>query len=62
LSNPRIIYIPHAGVMPEQARDARVRAFVFQCWHARKGDLHGLTSEAASKQKVQIKAKKDTKG
>jgi hypothetical protein len=35
---PRILVKPASGVSPEEALDARARAwaFVFQCWHAKK--------------------------
>jgi hypothetical protein len=43
----RIVCHPsRAGVTSKQARDTRARAwgFVFQCWHAKKGDPHDLTN------------------
>ena len=56
----------HPGVTSEQARDARARAwaFVFECWHAKKGGHHDLTYDVATdgrKQKVQVKARKEQK-
>jgi hypothetical protein len=37
---------PLPNISPEQACDARARAwaYVFECWQARKGDLHALTN------------------
>jgi hypothetical protein len=37
---------PLPNISPEQACDARARAwaYVFECWQARKGDLHDLTN------------------
>ena len=54
----------HPGVTSEQARDVRARAwaFVFECWHTKKGGHHDLTHDVATdwrKQKVQGKARKD---
>jgi hypothetical protein len=41
----------HPGVTSEQARDVRARAwaFVFECWHTKKGDQHDLTRESTKK-------------
>jgi hypothetical protein len=43
-----IVVKPLSGISPEQARDARARAwaFVFQCWHAKKGEQHDLTKDS----------------
>jgi hypothetical protein len=43
---PRIGLRPNLGLTLEQARDARARAwaFVFQCWHAKKGEQHVVTT------------------
>ena len=54
----------HPGVTSEQARDVRARAwaFVFECWHTKKGGHHDLTHDVAAdwrKQKVQGKARKE---
>jgi hypothetical protein len=34
MGSARAVHRPHPGISPEQARDARARAwhFVFQCW------------------------------
>ena len=41
----------HPGVTSEQARDVRARAwaFVFECWHTKKGDHDDLTSDSTRK-------------
>jgi len=41
-----IVVKPLSGISPEQARDARARAWasVFECWHAKKGGSHDLTN------------------
>ncbi len=46
MSNPRITHHSLGSITPEQARDARARAwaFVFQCWHAKKGEQHVVTT------------------
>ena len=45
---PRIVLRPNPGVTTEQAYDARAHAwaFIFECWHAKKGDLHALTNDS----------------
>jgi hypothetical protein len=45
---------------PEQARDVRARAwaFVFECWHTRKGGHHDLTKLS----KQEYKTSQDKKG
>jgi hypothetical protein len=47
---PRIVICSTPGITTEQARDARARvwAYVFQCWDAKKGEQHDLTTEAAA--------------
>jgi hypothetical protein len=39
-----------ADITPEEAQGARARAwaFVFQCWHAKRGDLYDLTKDVAT--------------
>jgi hypothetical protein len=48
---PRIVLRPNPNIPIEQVRDARARAwaFVFQCWHARKGEQHDLTDDSIRK-------------
>ena len=43
-----IVCRPIPTISPEQARDARARAwvFVFQCWHAKKGEQHDLKGDS----------------
>jgi hypothetical protein len=38
------------GTTPEQVRDARARAwaYIFQCWDAKKGEQHDLSTKAAA--------------
>jgi hypothetical protein len=45
-SNAHFAYKPSGGLAPEQARDARARAwaYVFECWHAKKGEQHVVTT------------------
>ena len=45
---PRIVLRPNPGITGEQAHNARARvwAFVFECWHAKKGGQHGLTKDS----------------
>jgi hypothetical protein len=39
---------PLSDISPEQARATRARAwvYVFECWHARRGDSHDLTTSS----------------
>ena len=39
------------NVSPEEGRDVRARAwaFVFECWHTKKGDHDDLTSDSTKK-------------
>jgi len=41
---------PLPNISPEQARDARARAwaYVFECWHAKKGGPHDLTNSSST--------------
>ena len=43
---PRTVMRPNPRITPEQARDARARAwaYIYQCWHANKGGPHDLTN------------------
>jgi hypothetical protein len=45
-SEVHLVYQLHPGITPEQARDARARAwaYVFKCWHAKKGEQHVVTT------------------
>jgi hypothetical protein len=47
---PRVVLHPKPGITAEKASDARVRAwaYVFQCWDAKKGEQHDLTTKAAA--------------
>jgi hypothetical protein len=47
----QIVVRPLPGTTPEQARDARARAwtYVFQTWHTKKGAQHDLTKEPTPK-------------
>jgi hypothetical protein len=49
-SSPHIIVTPASGITPEEARGARSRAwaYVFECWHAKKGGPHDLTTDATT--------------
>ena len=63
MSSSRIPYAT-GSFSSEQARDVRARAwaFVFECWHTKKGGSHDLTHEVATdwrKQKVQDKTRKE---
>ena len=42
---PRIVVRPRSVISPEEARDARARAwaFVFSCWHAKRVDGSATT-------------------
>ena len=48
---PHIVCRPQPGITPEQARNARARAwaYVFECWQAGKGGLHDLTNDSTPK-------------
>jgi hypothetical protein len=57
---PRITLRPHSDTITKQARDARARAwaYVFECWHAKKGDPHDLTNEMVSRAEAVSEDKK----
>jgi hypothetical protein len=42
-SSPKVTLVPTHGISPEQARDARARAwlFVFRCYESRKNPAAG---------------------
>jgi len=43
---PHIVQHPRPGISPEQASDARARAwmYVFASWHAKEGEQHVVTT------------------
>ena len=49
-SPPHIAVGSLAGITSEQAHDTRARAwaFVFECWHAKKGHPHDLTNSSTA--------------
>ncbi len=56
----RIAPQPNVGTTTEQARDARARAwaYVFQCWDAKKGEQHDLTTKAVAQAEGASQGKK----
>jgi hypothetical protein len=50
-NTPRIAIRSLGNIGPEQAHDARARAwaYVFECWQARRGDSHDLTNDSTEK-------------
>ena len=45
---PHVVVPGPSGITLEQTRDARARAwaYVFQCWHTKKGEQHELTNDS----------------
>jgi hypothetical protein len=60
MDSPHLTHSPRPDTTPEA--EVNALASIYRFLLLEKGDRHVLTSETATKQKVQIKAKKDTKG
>lgn len=46
MRSQQVIAVDSPSISSEQARDAHARAwvYVFQCWHAKKGEQHVVTT------------------
>jgi hypothetical protein len=51
MHSKQVTAVSNSAITSEQARNARARAwaYVFQCWHAKKGDCHDLTNNSTPK-------------
>ncbi len=57
---PRIVASLNPSITPEQVRDTRARAwaYIFDCWHAKKGVQHDLTRDSTK----EYRTRPDKKG